>query len=858
MAKGRSPSDPPNPAASRDLGASSRDEDDAGGTRPAAGKAEPALEAEGGARAKSPGDGPLEKTKAPERDASSPRVIALDVLPYQALVVDVRGLRVLSANRAAERLLGSWVSQKPSLPAVLPEVGRGRLLELASGGRMEVSVLDTRGRRRTADLTVSPLDADGQLLLTLADTTEHVRTEASLRRAFLTQKTLSDLLRSTLDDRPLATQLKDALVLITGLPWSPFGPRAALLVVGERGMEPVAMLGGALPLAAAERLLLAPCSCGEELIDASGVRDVLRLFALEPRRPPPMVAVPLETDGVVVGRLIVQCAAADDLDPFEMELIRVVAAHLAHVIVHVRAREAAREQAKSLELIVERAVNAIIGCDARGRITTFNPAAEEMFGWSAAEIIGCNVERLVPPSRAARHRERVIRYSGGGQEPHVIGLPREVEALRKDGSRFPILIELSETPRNGELTFTAFIRDETERQRIRDELVAAREAALEASETKSRFLANMSHEIRTPMNGVIGMTDLLLSTPLDPTQRDAVETIRTSGEALLTVINDVLDFSRIEAGRLAVDRAPFPLGRTLDEVLRLLRPKAEDKGVLLRTEISPHLPPWVCGDAGRLRQILINLIGNAVKFTERGHILLKAEPASRPAELRFSVEDTGMGMTEEVLGRLFQPFVQADGSITRRFGGTGLGLTISRQLAELMDGRLTARSTPGEGSVFTLELPLPAAAAEVEETMSTADLQEVDLEQLRVLLVEDNPVNQKVATKMLERVGLAVEVAEDGRQGVDKVVSGTFDLVLMDCQMPVLDGYEATRELRRRGYDIPIIALTASAMKGDEERCREAGMDAFLSKPVRQRDIEQTLARIVAQRRSLGSSPADE
>ncbi|MEL6185246.1 MAG: ATP-binding protein, partial [Myxococcota bacterium] len=501
----------------------------------------------------------------------------------------------------------------------------------------------------------------------------------------------------------------------------------------------------------------------------------------------------------------------------------------------------AMRQAESFRELMEGAETAIVAVDALGKITGFNPAAETLFGGRAVKRLGTSLATLVPGGFPSFCIE-----DSSPAEPIAIhpGPARELTAYRTDGEAVPVLFELFATFSEGKVGYTAFIRDETERVRTRAALVAAREEALAASRTKSRFLANMSHEIRTPMNGVIGMTDLLLSTPLDEEQKDAVDTIRSSGEALLSVINDVLDFSRIEAGRLEVSRTPFHLARLPREVTRLLGGIAADKGLSLRLSLDPALPVWVLGDAGRIRQILVNLIGNALKFTEAGEVSVRVSRSSGEHGVSFEVKDTGIGMTQEGLQRLFRPFEQADDTITRRFGGTGLGLTICRQLAELMGGKVTAESVHGAGSTFTLSLPLPPT--EVHDELSTEDILLVDLSARKVLLVEDNPVNQKVARRMLEKLGIEVTVAGDGSEALKQFGAGSFDVILMDCQMPVLDGFQATRALRARGCTTPIVALTANAMKGDEEACLAAGMDAFLSKPVRQREVEDMLARMLA------------
>ena len=443
----------------------------------------------------------------------------------------------------------------------------------------------------------------------------------------------------------------------------------------------------------------------------------------------------------------------------------------------------------------------------------------------------------------------------GGSRPGpggvALGYPRRRQ--RKDGTTLEVEVTSDNVELDGRACRVAHYTDVTQRNEAAAELAIARDRAVEASNTKSAFLANVSHELRTPMNGVIGMNELMLTSELSDEQRSFAEQVAQSGEQMLAIINDILDVSKLEAGRLELEVADFDLHEAIDAACAAPRTLAQARGLRFDVRIGKRVPRLVRGDGRRLQQVLLNLTSNAVKFTATGSVTVSAgvrAGGGGATRLSIGVTDTGIGVDPAQLEHMFDPFTQADVSTTRLYGGTGLGLAIVRELVDLMGGTVSAESEDGNGATFRFELELAAPASDAGSLESPND---APVEALPawitpplVLVAEDSPVNQIVAARALERLGCRAEVVHDGEQALAALGAGRYDAVLMDCQMPRLDGYAATKELRRReagSQRTPVIAMTANAMAGDRERCQAAGMDDYVSKPMRHRELAEALRR---------------
>jgi PAS domain S-box-containing protein len=557
-----------------------------------------------------------------------------------------------------------------------------------------------------------------------------------------------------------------------------------------------------------------------------------------------------------------------------------------------QAEDALRTSEEKYRTLVENANEAIVVAQ-DGMLKFVNRMAGEITGYSEQELTSKPFPEFIhPEDRDMVVSRHLSRFKGDVSQSRY-----SFRLTTKNGSIRWVEIDVVLIDWNGKPATLNFLSDITERKRAEQELQQANQdlkvaikqskesadLARKANAAKSEFLASMSHEIRTPLNGIIGMTGLLLDTDLNAEQREYAEIIRISGEILLSLINNILDLSKIEARKLELEILDFDLRSTLKDTTDLLSIEAHEKGLELVCMVEPEVPSLLRGDSGRLRQILVNLGGNAVKFTAQGKIVIRASlecEDERNATIHFSVSDTGIGIPADRKDILFTPFTQVEDSTTRKYGGTGLGLAISKQLAELMGGRIGAESQEGKGSTFWFTAVFekqPAGPVSIDEALTEIEgvkvvvagqgdrfgegaversaagpaISEKGKRKIRILVAEDNPINQKVAQATLRKMGLQADVVANGQEAVNALQTIPYDLVLMDCQMPEMDGFEATRSIRLEGSKalnprIPIIAMTAFAMQGDREKCIQAGMSDFIGKPVQQRELVKMLARWLA------------
>ena len=518
-----------------------------------------------------------------------------------------------------------------------------------------------------------------------------------------------------------------------------------------------------------------------------------------------------------------------------------------------------RAQQERVELMLQAATDAVISFDENGALSYWNPAAERLFGRTAAQAIGRPVQEILPLPKLVTATDGIAALCDAGDDLFS-GAVTEFDAIDAGGRLLPVELSLTAYRNDRGWAATAFMRDARSHKRQEEALRLARDKAEEATRAKSLFLATMSHELRTPLSGIIGMLQLGLREPMPAPSRSRVSLALGNAEALLAIINDILDFSKIEAGKMGFESVDFDLREMVQSLVELLDLRAQEEGLSLLSDIDPNVPRWLRGDPMRLRQILLNLIGNALKFTEAGTVHVRVACGSTETGrllLEIEVEDTGIGISAEAQQRLFSSFEQADLTTTRKYGGTGLGLTITRALVQGMAGEITLRSAPGVGSTFRVALPVAIGSpvdSVPEEPVPPFDCR------LSVLCAEDGHTNRVIVQAFVQGLGHDIAFVENGLQAVHRCAEENFDLILMDGRMPVMDGLAAARAIRAGGINdtwvldprIRMIALTANATGNDRELCLSAGMDDFLSKPVDERLLAQALHRAVDALRSRG------
>ena len=567
-----------------------------------------------------------------------------------------------------------------------------------------------------------------------------------------------------------------------------------------------------------------------------------------------VIGLPLYCEGAVIGALTIYAGEPDAFHDEEMDLLRELAGDLSYGIQAHRRRleqergeEAVLQAAMEFRTLFDSASDCILITDLEGHILEANAVACEQLGYSREALVHKTVLDIDSSACRALIPTRLEQIVAHGQ------FLFESAHMRKDGVELPVEISARLFDYRNAPAILSVARDISSRKKAEAaarrhaaELERAKTDAENASRVKSEFLANMSHEIRTPMNGILGMSGLLLDTPLTEEQRDYAETIRKSTGALLGIVNDVLDLSKIEAGRMDLELTRFDIVNCLEEIGELMAPQARAKGLQYAFEARVSCR-WVYGDAGRLRQIVLNLLGNAIKFTERGQVSLaisSTELSASDGAFEISVADTGIGIAAADLPQLFNMFTQLDASLSKRHQGTGLGLAISRQLAHLMAGALNVSSELGRGAKFVLTLPLPLAAETGQEPSAQFEDAQIARKNRRILIAEDNLVNQKIGVRLLEKCGCRVDLAANGREAVEMAGRFPYDIIFMDCGMPEMDGFAATRAIRSRQNGdprTPIVALTAHAIAGTREECLAAGMDDYVSKPVSLATMQQML-----------------
>jgi PAS domain S-box-containing protein len=792
------------------------------------------------------------------------------------VMADDRG-RITEVNDRAVETYGYTHRELLGMPvrqlADAPESGRAEAIwggvEAGGAGLLEMVHRRKDGSTFPVEVSVRVAEVDGRRFWQsiVRDITERKRAETEVCRANRALRVLSAcnqaLVHAGTEER-LLQEICETVTETGGYPlaWIGFArndPQKTVRVVAASGRAKAYLDGmrfvwleegiGRGPTGTCIRTgAIAVCADTQQSADFGPWREHAGRFGFLS-----LIALPLRCGGAVIGALTIYAAEADAFLPEERGLIEELAGDLAFGI-EVRRRELERARAEAalrqseleFRTVFESANDAIVISDLEGRILEINHVACQGLGCSREELLGMNTSDLDGSPAGGRVADRSL-------EDLLAGQVFEATARRKDGSLVPVEVSARGFEFKGQPAILGVSRDITERKRAEDE-TALRAAELErarwqaeaANRAKSDFLTHMSHEMRTPLNGIVGMTGLLLDAGLTGEQREHAEIVRDCADTLLGTINSILDLSKIEAGRVQLECSAFDLVECLTEIGEIMAPQAGAKGLAYRFD-GGAAPQWVYGDAGRLRQIVLNLVANAIKFTESGWVellLAGGETDSPQPVFRITVGDTGIGIPPEKLPLLFGRFAQVDSSLVRKYEGAGLGLAISQELARLMGGGIAVSSDPGRGSEFTVTVPLPRCAPDAGEAAGPPPT--LRPRTRRVLLAEDNAVNLKLGVRLLEKLGCRVDAAGNGREAVEMAERFPYDLIFMDCRMPEMDGYEASRQIRSRPHNrahVPIVALTAHAVSGAREECLEAGMDDYVTKPVRPADLERMLLR---------------
>ncbi|MEZ4591320.1 MAG: PAS domain S-box protein [Chloroflexota bacterium] len=717
-------------------------------------------------------------------------------------------------------------------------------------------------------MTITPvLNKSGEVVQFIAikeDISERKQIEKQLRR----QLQEEELLRQIVSINPPADQLKEALNLICAKLAEFYDfPLVSVVQVDKAAMltdvwgyyqspetaGSLTCLANIVPIEQLVQLTAPICIADVQYSPKlASVRELVQAFDNDAS-----LMVPFQASDAFHGLLLFDTNRRIAIHEDDIQFIGQVALQLGQIIQRVQAEQALQKQRDFARQVMLNMGQGLFLLDSKGRISFCNPAFAEMLGYGQAALVGDFITQFGPFELGQRLQE--------------------VDFTRVDGSLINVLITAVPHQQVADTGTICVVTDLSAQKKIENTLAQARDQALEATRLKSEFLANMSHEIRTPLNAVIGMTSLVLDTPLNADQQDYIETIRSSSEVLLALINDILDFSKIEAGKMELEKRPFYLRNCVEEAIGIVSNKASEKGLPLSYIIKARVPNHVVGDIGRLRQVLVNLLSNAIKFTDAGEVKLTVSQSPQAADnahpdklvLQFSVQDTGIGILPEQLDRLFKSFSQVDASATRKHGGTGLGLAISKQLVEMMGGHIWLESEFGRGSTFYFTIATENVAAAQNRAAQARQRQTALLaaqptavppppdatlgqkHPLRILVAEDNRVNQKVALSILARLGYQADIANNGEEAVAALRERPYDVILMDVQMPQMDGVAATQHIRQQlppAQQPTIIAMTAHALAGDREKYLQAGMDNYISKPVRIQELQQALALVPAQK----------